>query len=139
LVHTSSCAIRRAVGLSDKEWRSEKTAELFVAALSGQNEFFAERSLTEGNLTDFAVDDERCYVVSYRWKNASDPKQGAVTTVFASADLKKWSSLFSFHYETFASAIEVVNGDFYLGLGGTSEFCTSSTGMILRVGKDKLK
>lgn len=132
-------SMNRSIKDADKPWRREQTSELFVAALSGQNEFRAERSLTEENLTDLAVDDERCYVVSYRWKSKSDPKQGAVTTVSASADLKNWSKLFSFHYETFASAIEVVNGDFYLGLGGTREFCTPSTGMILKVGKDKLK
>ncbi|MFH1023783.1 MAG: hypothetical protein V1809_10405 [Planctomycetota bacterium] len=124
---------------ADKPWRSEKASELFVAALSGPNEFRAERSLTGENFTDIAVADEHCYVVSYRWKNKNDPKQGAVTTVSASADLKNWSKLFSFHYETFASAIEMVNGDFYLGLGGTREFCTPSMGMILKVGKDKLK
>ena len=132
-------SVNRSTKEADKPWRREKTLALFVAALSGQNEFVAERSLTEENITDIAVDDQRCYVVSYRWKNKNDPKQGAVTTVSASADLKNWSKLFSFHYETFASAIEVVNGDFYLGLGGTREFCTPSTGMILKVGKDKLK
>ena len=132
-------SVLRSIKDADKPWRSEKTSELFVATLSGQNEFRAERSLTDENITDLAVDDKRCYVVSYRWKSKNDPKQGAVTTVSASADLKNWSKLFSFHYETFASAIEVVNGDFYLGLGGTREFCTPSMGMILKVGKDKLK
>ncbi|MBC7817765.1 MAG: hypothetical protein IAG10_12805, partial [Planctomycetaceae bacterium] len=117
----------------------EQKLEVFAATLSGQNGFLTERSLSEENLTDLAVDDERCYVVSHRWKSQSDPKQGAVITVSASADLKNWSKLFSFHYETFASAIEVVDGDFYLGLGGTREFCTPSTGMILKVGKDKRK
>jgi hypothetical protein len=36
------------------------------------------------------------------------------------------------------SAIEVVGGDFYLGLGGTRQFCTSMTGAILKVGKEAL-
>ncbi len=121
---------------ADKRGLSKKTLELFVATLPIPNEFRAERSLTEENLTDLAVDDERCYAVSYRWKNKSDPKQGAVTTVSASTDLKNWSKLFSFHDATYASAIEVVNGDIYLGLGGTGEFWTPSTGMILKVGKD---
>ena len=133
--------VLRSIKEADKPWRSEKTMELFVASLSGQHEFRAERSLSEEKeiFTDLAVDDQRCYVVSYRWKNKDDLKQGAVTTVSASADLKQWTKLFSFHYETFASAIEVVNGDFYLGLGGTLEFCTPSTGMILKVGKEHLK
>jgi hypothetical protein len=131
--------VHRSIKDADKPWRSEKTSALFVATLPGPNEFRAERSLAEENPTDLVVDDERCYVVSYRWKNKSDPKQGAVTTIFASTDLKNWSKLFSFDHETYASAIEVVNGDIYLGLGGTGEFWTPSTGMILKVGKDKLK
>jgi hypothetical protein len=132
-------SIVRSIKEADRPWRSEKTSALFVAALSGPNEFRAERSFTEENPTDIAVDDERCYVVSYRWKNKDDPKEGAVTAVSASRDLKNWSRVFAFHNETFASALEVVNGDFYLGLGGTREFCTPSTGTILKVGKDKRK
>jgi hypothetical protein len=136
-------SVVRSIKDADKPWRSEKTSQLFAAALTGPNEFRAERLLTRENVeeafTDLAVDDERCYVVSYRWKSKDDPKHGAVITVSASADLKNWSKLFSFHDETFASALEVLGGDFYLGLGGTREFCTPSTGMILKVGKDKLK
>jgi hypothetical protein len=132
-------SIVRSIKDADKPWRSEKASELFVAALSGQNEFRAERSLTEENFTDIAVDDRHCYVVRYRWKDKNDPKQGAVTTVSASADLANWRNLFSFEHETFGSAIEVVDGDFYVGLGGTVEFCAPSTGMILKVGKDRLK
>jgi hypothetical protein len=121
-----------------KMWPLYKTLGLFAAALSGPNAFRAERSLTAENLTDIAVDDNHCYVVSYRWTNAADPKQGAVCTVFASADLKQWSKLFSFHSDALVSAIEVVGGDFYLGLGGTRQFCTPMTGMILKVGKEEL-
>jgi hypothetical protein len=132
-------SVHRSIKETDDRWRAERTSELFVAALPRPNEFRAERSLTKENVTDLAVDDERCYVISYRWKNESDPKQGAVTTVSASADLKNWSKLFSFQHETFATAIEVVTGEFYLGLGGTREFCTPSTGLILKVGKDTLK
>lgn len=117
-------------------WPVYKTLGLFVASSSGPNGFRAQRSLTEENLTDIAVDDIHCYVVSYHWTSASDPKQGAVSTVSASADLMHWSKLFSFHSDTFVSAIEVVNGDFYLGLGGTRRFCTPFTGMILKVGKE---
>ncbi len=122
-----------------KMWPAYKTLGLFVAASSGSNGFRAERLLTEENMTDIAVDDNHCYVVSYRWTNANDPKQGAVSTVSASTDLKHWSKLFSFHSDTFASAIELINGDFYLGLGGTRQFCSPSTGMIVKVGKEKLK
>lgn len=122
-----------------KMWPACKSVGLFTATSSGPNSFFTERSLTEENLTDIAIDDSRCYVVSYRWTNPTDPKQGAVSTVSASADLKRWSRLFSFHSDTFASAIEVIGGDFYVGLGGTRQFCTQSTGMILKVGKEKLK
>jgi len=122
-----------------KMWPVYKTLGLFVAALSGPNGFRAERSLTEENMTDIAVDENRCYVVSYRWTSATDPKQGAESTAYASSDLKQWSKLFSFHSDTFASAIEVIDGDFYLGLGGTRQFCTPLTGMILKVGKEELK
>jgi hypothetical protein len=132
-------SIVRSTKDADKPWRSEKTSELFVATLSGQHEFRAERSLADENFTDIAVDDRHCYVVSYRWKNKNDPQQGAVTTVSVSDDLANWRKLFSFEHETFASAIEVVDGNFYLGLGGTREFCAPSTGMILKVGRDKLK
>ena len=131
--------LHQSIKESNPPWRREKTLELFVATLSGPTEFRANRSLAEGIMTDIAVDDECCYVVSYRWNDKDDPKQGAMTSVFASADLKNWSNLFSFHHETFASALEVVNGDFYLGLGGTREFCTAATGTILKVGKDILK
>lgn len=132
-------SVARSIKEGNERWRSEKSSALFVAALASPIEFRAERSLTESEPTDLAVDDERCYVVSYRWKNRSDPKQGAVTTVSSSTDLKNWTKLFSVHYETFASAIEVVDGDFFLGLGGTREYCTSSTGIILKVGKDTVQ
>jgi hypothetical protein len=131
--------LHRSIKESNPPWRRETTLELFVATLSGPTEFRADRTLAEGKLTDIAVDDERCYVVSYRWNDPDDPRQGAVTTVFASADLQNWSKLFSYHDETFASALEVVGGDFYLGQGGTREFCAAATGTILKVGKDQLK
>jgi hypothetical protein len=129
----------RSIKEADKPWRSEKSSELFVATPIGPNEFRAERFQSDETCTHIAVDEQRCYVVSYRWKKKGDPKQGAVTTVSASADLKKWSKLFWFEQETFASALEVIDGDFYLGLGGTRAFCTPSTGLILKVGKDRLK
>jgi hypothetical protein len=122
-----------------KAWPPYQTLGLFVAAPSGRNGFRAERALTAENLTDIAVDENHCYVVGYRWKRAADPKQGAVSTVFASADLKHWSSVFSFEADTFATAIEVAGGDFYLGLGGTRQYCTPSTGMIVKVAKEQLK
>lgn len=123
----------------DHPWRRDKALELFAAAFSGRNEFRAERCLSGENVTDLAVDDQRCCVVSFRWKDRNDPTQGAVTTVSSSDDLKNWTKLFSFDYETFASALAVVDGDFYLGMGGTREHCTPATGMILKVAKGHLK
>lgn len=124
---------------SDKPWRSEKMSELYVAAPAGRNEFRAERSLGGDRVTDFVVDDRFCTVVGFRWNDKDDPSQGAVNTVSASADLKTWSPLFTFRADTFASALAVVDGDFYLGLGGSHELSTSSTGMILKLGKEKLR
>jgi hypothetical protein len=131
--------LHQSIKEADKPWRRDRSLALFVATLAGPTEFRATRSLADDNLTDFVVDDERCYALGYCWKVKDDPKQGAVTTVYASADLKTWSKLFSFQHETFASALAVVDGDFYLGLGGIREHCTSSMGKILKVGKDKLK
>lgn len=122
-----------------KAWPHYTTLGLFIASQSGPTDFSAERFQIEDNLSAIAVDDHRCYVVGYRWKNATDPKEGATTSVFASADLKHWSRLFSFDADTFASAIELVGGDFYLGLGGTRQHCTPSTGMILKVGTEQLR
>lgn len=67
-------SVLRSIKEADK-WRHEKSTELFVAALSGPNEFAAERSVTGETFTDIAVDDQRCYVVSYCWK-----KQGRSQT-----------------------------------------------------------
>lgn len=134
---------RHRVNFTEKDlaraWPPYTTLGLFVAAPAGKDGFRAERVLAADHLTDIAVDDDRCYVVGYRWASPTDPKRGAVSTVWASTDLKRWSELFSVPADTFASAIEVVGGDVYLGLGGTRRFCTPSTGMILRVGRAKPK
>ncbi|HJT76082.1 MAG TPA: hypothetical protein VJ739_02680 [Gemmataceae bacterium] len=123
----------------NKAWPPYRTLGLFAAAPSGPTGLRARRVLTGEELTDIATDGRRCYVVGFRWQSATDPRRGAVSTVFASADLEHWSVLFSFRADTFASALEVIDGDFYLGLGGTRTYCTPSTGMILKVGKEQLK
>jgi hypothetical protein len=135
--------VNRRVNFNEKDiskaWPPYQTLGLFVAARSNPNDFVVEKTMTAENLTDIAIDHQRCYVVSYCWKDPTEPTQGAITTVSASTDLKTWSKLFSFQYDTFVSALEVNDGDFYLGLGGTRQFCTPSTGTILKVGKEKLK
>ena len=50
-----------------------------------------------------------------------------------------WTKLFSYHEETFASALAVFNGDFYLGHGATPQYCAPSAGLIVKVGKELLK
>jgi hypothetical protein len=123
----------------DQAWPPDRTLGLFVATATEPTRFAVARTTVEGTLTDIAADEGRLYVVGYRWKQEGQPAQRALSTVFASADLTHWSKLFSLEHESFVSALEVIDGDFYLGLGGTRQHCAPSTGMIVKVRKEQLE
>jgi hypothetical protein len=66
-----------------------------------------------------------------------------VNTVCSSTDLTNWTEIFRFTSDTFARSFEMVNGNFYFGLGSgnggsdpTSERVTASTGNFLRLKKE---
>ena len=48
-------------------------------------------------------------------------------------DLVEWKELFHLATPTFARSIEVLNGDFYIGLGSLKDDVHPETGGLLRV------
>jgi hypothetical protein len=53
--------------------------------------------------------------------------------VFETADLVEWKELFHLATPAFARSIEVLNGDFYIGLGSLKDDVRPETGDLLRV------
>ena len=65
-----------------------------------------------------------------------------IIRVFATTDFKEWNELFSFKRDTFARSFELVDGDFYFGLGtdtggkGSYGKLSQSSGTILKLPKE---
>ncbi len=67
--------------------------------------------------------------------------EGCSVRVLVTKDMKTWSELFRFHSPTFARSFELLNGDFYFGLGSevfdertwSQDELHPATGNILRL------
>jgi hypothetical protein len=87
---------------------------------------------TDATPTDSLIRDQVLYALTFI-KNA----QGAYTNiVYQSEDLSNWNEMFRFDSATFARSFEELNGDFYFGLGSSSDAVSTATGNILKVAKE---
>jgi hypothetical protein len=78
---------------------------------------------------DLRVHDETLYVLA---STQPSPRSTRVH-VFASRDLQSFSELCFFDAQTFARAFEMLDGNFYFGLGCDPELLQPHTGRILKV------
>lgn len=95
----------------------------------------AERiGLSPGELPyDIVVSSGQCYVLT------DTEQQGQyLIRVLASKDLKQWRELLRFSQSTFARSFEILNGDFYFGLGCDTTRTPPETGNILRVSQAQI-
>lgn len=58
---------------------------------------------------------------------------GFTTYAFETTDLVQWTELFHLATPTFARSFEILNGDFYIGLGSPKDDVRPETGDLLRV------
>jgi hypothetical protein len=84
-----------------------------------------------GRPYDIVAENGVCYVLSCMEK--VDDGIGFVVVVHGSRDLTEWKEIMRFDCDTFARSFEVLDGDFYFGLGCRAESLRDSTGRILRV------
>jgi hypothetical protein len=74
------------------------------------------------------VDGARLFVLVTR-----KPENSYDNSVVASSDLREWRELFHFRAAAFARAFEMLDGDFYFGLGCDNDDVRPETGEILRL------
>ena len=100
--------------------------KLFVA--SGSEHVRAIELPHDARPRDITVAGERVYALGSRRETS-----GFTTYVFETVDLAEWKELFHLATPTFARSIEVLNGDFYIGLGSLKDDVHPKTGDLLRV------
>jgi len=85
---------------------------------------------------DIVVDHETCYVLTDTAPR--EPADGGqhLVKVWASDDLLRWREVVRFPSPTFARSFEILEGDFYFGLGCQTSPLAPETGEILRVRKE---
>ena len=77
---------------------------------------------------DVVVDGDRVLVLAQRARDG-----GYENRVLESRDLRRWTPLFRFTTPTFVRSFEVLDGDFYFGLGSDDDDVRPETGDILRL------
>ncbi|MGZ6124416.1 MAG: WD40/YVTN/BNR-like repeat-containing protein [Myxococcales bacterium] len=78
---------------------------------------------------DVLVHDDTLYALASTQPSARSTR----VHVFATRDLQSFSEICFFDAETFARSFEMLNGDFYFGLGCDPELLQAHTGRILKV------
>ncbi|WP_322904729.1 hypothetical protein [Paenibacillus campi] len=85
--------------------------------------------------TDLLVRDNVLYVLAY-----SKQADGSyMNRVYKTRNLKQWYPVLQFKRDTYAKSLELLNGDFYFGLGTDTKPLAASAGQILRVKAAMLK
>lgn len=74
-------------------------------------------------------DDNTVYVLTHV---RTDQKK-YINIIYQSKDLYRWRECFRFESDTFARSFELLNGDFYFGLGCHTDNLSTSAGEILRI------
>lgn len=100
--------------------------KLFVANKSGQ--VGAIDLPHEAAPRDITIAGEQVYALSSRRDGA-----GFNAYVYETADLMEWKELFRLATPALARSLEVLNGDFYIGLGSQKDDVRQETGDLLRV------
>lgn len=78
---------------------------------------------------DILVRNNIVYVLAYKKISSGS----YINIVYKSKDLISWNEVYRFNYDTFARSFEEVDGDFYFGIGCTTDYISSNVGRILRV------
>jgi len=91
-----------------------------------------------GKPFDILVRNGTCYVLSSTGEVSTDGKDQVVVMVHETRNLSDWKETLRFRCETFARSFEILDGDFYFGLGCDVSPLPEATGQILRVRKEHL-
>jgi hypothetical protein len=83
---------------------------------------------------DIKVNGDWCYVLTNE-RLCGNAKEECQVKIWKSKNLQDGTAIFSFKVESFVRSFEILNGDFYFGVGCNASNLSKATGNILRIKK----